>query len=335
MATIAVLGSGSWGTALALMADRMHHTVHLWSPFQEEVDSIRRFGEHRKLLPGVPVPPSVQLTTDESCVAQADAVILAVPSFAVAATAARIAGFLKVGTPVINVSKGLEENTFRRFTQVVGEALPTARVVALTGPSHAEEVARGVPTSIVCACADVSAAERVQKLLMNERFRIYVTDDVIGAELGGALKNVIALAAGICDGIGSGDNAKAALMTRGLAEIARLGTALGARAETFAGLSGMGDLIVTCGSMHSRNRRAGILIGSGRSPKDAVAEVGTVEGYFAAATAFKLAEHVGVDMPITEQCYRICYEEKAPVAALRDLMRRPMRRETEEVLWAK
>lgn len=333
MAVITVLGAG-FGTALAVMADREGHTVRLWSPFEEELQEIRRCGEHRRLLPGVPVPPSIELTTDIGCAAHADAVLMAVPSFAIAATAEKLRGVLADGALIVNVSKGLEENTFKRLTQVIAEKLPTARVVALTGPSHAEEVARAVPTSIVCASSDIAAAEQVQELLMNASFRIYVTDDVIGAELGGALKNVIALAAGICDGLSMGDNTKAALMTRGLAEIARLGTALGARAETFAGLSGMGDLVVTCGSMHSRNRRAGMLIGKGKPPKAAIEEVGTVEGYFAAATAFRLAQSVGVDMPITEQCYRICYEDASPRDALRALMCRPMRHET-EALWLK
>lgn len=333
MAVITVLGAG-FGTALAVMADREGHTVRLWSPFEEELSDIRRHGEHRRLLPGVPVPPSIELTSDIHCAADADAVLMAVPSFAIAETAEKLRGVLDDGALIVNVSKGLEDTTFKRLTQVICEKLPTARVVALTGPSHAEEVARAVPTSIVCASPDVAAAEQVQELLMNASFRIYVTDDVIGAELGGALKNVIALAAGICDGLSMGDNTKAALMTRGLAEIARLGTALGARAETFAGLSGMGDLIVTCGSMHSRNRRAGMLIGKGKAPKAAIEEVGTVEGYFAAATAFRLAQSVGVDMPITEQCYRICYEDAAPRDALKALMCRPMRHET-EALWLK
>lgn len=334
MAVITVLGAG-WGTALAVMAAREQpHEVRLWSPFQEEIDSIRRHGEHRKLLPGVPVPPSIALTTDLACVEGADAVIMATPSFAVKETAHKIAPYLKAGALVINASKGLEDDTHRTFSQVIAEVLPEARVVTLTGPSHAEEVGRGVPTSVVCAATDITAAESAQELLMGDRFRIYVTDDVIGAELGGALKNVIALAAGICDGLAVGDNTKAALMTRGLAEMARLGTAMGARTETFAGLSGMGDLIVTCGSMHSRNRRAGMAIGRGKSAKEAVAEVGTVEGYFAAASAFALAQKMGVEMPITEQCYRICYEDKAPRRALVDLMRRPMRHET-EALWMK
>ncbi len=331
MAVVTVLGAG-FGTALAVMADREGHTVRLWSPFEEEVASIRRCGEHRRLLPGVPVPPSIEVTTDMACAADAEVILMAVPSFAVAQTAEKLQDLIADGALIVNVCKGLEDTTFKRLTQVVSEKLPTARVVALTGPSHAEEVARSVPTSIVCASPDIGAAEQVQDLLMNASFRIYVTDDVVGAELGGALKNVIALAAGICDGLDMGDNTKAALMTRGLAEMARLGTALGARTETFAGLSGMGDLIVTCGSMHSRNRRAGMLIGQGKAPADAIKEVGTVEGYFAAATAYRLAKSVGVDMPITEQCYRICYEGVAPSEALKTLMERPKRHET-EALW--
>jgi len=328
MAVISVLGAG-WGTALAVMCNREGHTVRLWSPFQEEIDAIRRHGEHRKLLPGVPVPPSIELTTDLHCTADADVVIMATPSFAVGETARKLQGILPPDALVVNVSKGLEEGTYHLFTQVIGEALPGAKVVALTGPSHAEEVARSVPTSVVCAAKDVAVAEAVQECLMNSRFRIYVTDDTVGAELGGALKNIVALAAGICDGLGMGDNAKAALMTRGLAEMARLGVAMGARAETFAGLSGMGDLIVTCGSMHSRNRRAGMAIGRGKSPEQAVAEVGTVEGYFAARAAYALSQKLGVEMPITTQCYRICYENKSPFEALNELMQRPMRHETE------
>ena len=201
--------------------------------------------------------------------------------------------------------------------------------MALSGPSHAEEVGRGVPTSVVSASEDVEAAEAVQDILMNPAFRIYVSTDVAGVELGGALKNVIALAAGICDGLEMGDNTKAALMTRGLAEMARLGGVMGASLDTFAGLSGMGDLIVTCGSMHSRNRRAGILIGQGHSPEDAVRIVGTVEGYLAARTVWHLAEREGVDMPITEQCYRVCYEGQHPRTAIRALMGRPKKHESE------
>lgn len=329
MADIMVLGAGGWGTALAIMANRYGHRATLWSPFAAEVEDIRRHGEHRKLLPGVAVPPSVRLTDEIGNAAQAALVILAVPSFAIRETAERLRPLLPAGALVANAGKGLDAETYQRFTEVIADALPEARVVALSGPSHAEEVARGVATSVVSASTDVEAAEIVQELLMNPRFRIYVNRDVIGVELGGALKNVIALSAGVCDGLDMGDNTKAALMTRGLAEMARLGVAMGAQPETFAGLSGMGDLIVTCGSMHSRNRRAGILIGQGQTPRQAIETVGTVEGYLAARTAYELSRKMGVEMPITEQCYRICYEDQNPKAALEALMKRPKRHESE------
>ena len=329
MAKITVLGAGGWGTALAVMAAGEGHTVTLWSPFEEEIAAIRRDEEHKKLLPGVPVPPAVALTTGIGAAAKADLCILATPSFAVGETAEKLRGVLPEGALLTCVAKGIDEQALRRFSEVIGERLPGVRVTALSGPSHAEEVARGVPTSVVSASTDLDAARAVQGILMNRRFRIYITEDIIGVELGGALKNVIALAAGICDGLHMGDNTKAALMTRGLAEIARLGVAMGAHPNTFAGLSGMGDLIVTCGSMHSRNRRAGILIGQGVSPAQAVAQVGTVEGYLATRTARRLAERQGVELPITEQCYRVCYEGMSPREALGALMERPGRHERE------
>ncbi|MCI8554064.1 MAG: NAD(P)-dependent glycerol-3-phosphate dehydrogenase [Clostridiales bacterium] len=328
MATIFVMGAG-WGTALSVMFDRYGHMVTLWSPFEEELEEIRRYGEHKRLLPGVPVPPSIHLTCDLDAAKKAEIVVMAVPSFAIRKSAAQLKNILSPGVLVANAGKGLEENTYQRFTQVIREELPHAHVVALSGPSHAEEVGRGVPTTIVSASSDQKAAERVQELLMNERFRIYANTDEIGVELGGALKNVIALAAGVCDGLNIGDNAKAALMTRGLAEIARLGVAMGASSETFAGLSGMGDLIVTCSSLHSRNRRAGMLIGQGVSPKEAVHSVGTVEGYYASRAGWELSQRMGVEMPITAQCYRICYEGQSPQTAILELMARPRRHESE------
>ncbi len=334
MGNIAVLGAGGWGTALAVTASRMGHTVTLWSPFQEEIDGIRRHGQHMKLLPGIAVPPSIALTTDISCIAHTDLVILAVPSFAIAGTAAAMAPYVTEGMLIANAGKGIEEHTYRRFTQVIEDVLPHTAVVALSGPSHAEEVGRGVPTLLVAASRDLSYAERVQQLLISDTLRIYTSDDVIGAELGGAFKNVIALGAGICDGLQMGDNTKAALMTRGLAEVARLGVSMGAKASTFAGLTGMGDLIVTCGSMHSRNRRAGILIGQGVSPADAVKQVGTVEGYLAAETAYRLSVKAQVPMPITEACYRICYENYSPREAVKTLMSRPGCHEDDTVWFA-
>ncbi len=327
MAKIFVAGAGGWGTALGLMALHHGHDVTLWSPFAQEIDSIRRYQEHKKLLPGVPIPESMGLTIELSDAADADLVIMAVPSFAVENTARGLCPYLSEKTIVANAGKGLQDGTLKRFSEVIGEALPQCKVVVLSGPSHAEEVSRGVPTAVVSASADMDAAKAVQGWLMNPRFRIYVTTDVVGVELGGALKNVIALGAGILDGMQQGDNTKAALMTRGLAEMARLGVAMGGHAETFSGLSGMGDLVVTCGSTHSRNRRAGILIGQGFPAEVAVKQVGTVEGYLAANAAWQLAQKVGVDMPIIEQMYRICYEGRPVPEAIRLLMERPERSE--------
>ena len=325
MANITILGSGGWGLALAVLSRRLGHSVTVWSPFPEELADIRRHGEHVKLLPGVAIPPDIALTSTLDTVQHADLVLLTVPSYAIAQTLEKLAQVLPAGALVANAGKGLDANTHRRFSEVITDALPQARVVVLSGPSHAEEVARGIPTSVVSASSDAGAAERVQELLMGPDFRVYVHDDVVGVELGAALKNVMALAAGIIDGMGLGDNAKAALMTRGLAEMARLGVALGARGETFMGLSGMGDLIVTCGSMHSRNRRAGILIGQGCTVADTIAQVGTVEGYLAARAAYELAQEAGVEMPIAEECYRLCYEGRSPQDAIRTLMGRPAR----------
>lgn len=330
MANIFVAGAGGWGTALGLMALHHGHEVTLWSPFAQEIDSIRRHQEHKKLLPGVPIPEKMGLTIDLAEAKDADLVIMAVPSFAVENTAKGLCPHLTEKTIIANAGKGLQDDTLKRFSQVIGEAVPQCPVVVLSGPSHAEEVSRGIPTAVVSASENIAAAEQVQAWLMNPRFRIYVNPDVVGVELGGALKNVIALAAGILDGMQQGDNAKAALMTRGLAEMARLGVAMGGKAETFSGLSGMGDLVVTCGSTHSRNRRAGILIGQGFPAEVAVKQVGTVEGYLAAQAAWRLAQQTGVDMPIVEQCYRVCYEGRPVPEAIRLLMERPQRTEVDE-----
>ena len=329
MANITVLGSGGWGAALAAMAHRFGNSVTLWSPFQEEIDEIREHGEHRRLLPGVAIPSSMKLTTDPSCVADADLTLMVTPSFALEQTAERIRPYFKEGGIIAIATKGLEETSCKRFSQIIEETLPAARVAVLSGPSHAEEVGRGVPTSVVAASKDLATAKAVQDMLMNPVFRIYTSDDVVSVELGGALKNVIALSAGICDGLQMGDNTKAALMTRGLAEMMRLGAAAGGNERTFSGLSGMGDLIVTCGSMHSRNRRAGILIGQGTAPADAIQSVGTVEGYLAVKTAVRLAKEYGVEMPITETCYRVCYENESPREAIDRLMGRPKKQETD------
>lgn len=328
---IAVLGSGGWGTALALVLLENGHDVTLWSYTAEESAVLQETGEN-PMLKGVPLPKELKLTSDLACVKGCGAVVLATPSFAVRTTARAAAPMLDPGAVLVSVSKGIEKDTSLTLTdaieQEVGDAHP---IVALSGPSHAEEVGRHVPTVVVSASKDRSAAEQVQDLFMNERFRVYASDDVVGVELGAALKNVIALCAGISDGMGYGDNTKAALMTRGLTEIARLGVAMGGRRETFAGLSGVGDLIVTCTSMHSRNRRCGILIGKGTPTDQAVKEIGAVvEGYYAAATARALAQKVGVEMPITEAAYQVLYEDKDPHRVIVDLMTRERKHELED-----
>lgn len=331
MSKITVLGAGGFGTALAIMCAKMGHEVRLWSLFQHEVDQLKADREHKKLLPGVKLPENISITTELSCASGADLIIMAVPSFAVRETAARFRDVLADGTVVVNVGKGLESGTFKRLSVVIAEELPQAKAAVLSGPSHAEEVCLGVPTTVVASSLHRDAASQVQDLLMNQVFRVYLNADVTGVELGGALKNIIALAAGVCDGLRLGDNTKAALMTRGLTEIARLGVALGAHTETFAGLTGIGDLVVTCTSMHSRNRRAGILIGGGMDARKAVEQVGMVEGYHATRTAFRLAQQCGVEMPITEQCYHVLYEGKAAREAITALMGRPKKSEGEHI----
>ena len=328
---ITVLGSGGWGTALALVLLENGHEVALWS-YAEEENAVLRRDRENPMLKGVPLPEALILTTDMSVVKDCEVVILATPSFAVRGTAAKLKALVEPGSVLVTVSKGIEKDTSLRLSQVVEEETGgVCPVVVLSGPSHAEEVGRHVPTAVVTASRDKAAAELIQDLFMNERFRVYASDDVVGVELGAALKNVIALCAGVCDGMGCGDNTKAALMTRGLTEMARLGVALGGRKETFAGLTGVGDLIVTCTSMHSRNRRAGILIGQGKSPEEAVKEIGAVvEGYYAAATAKALADKTGVEMPITEAAYQVLYHGKDARQVVMELMTRARKHEIED-----
>ncbi|MCI5689497.1 MAG: NAD(P)-dependent glycerol-3-phosphate dehydrogenase [Clostridiales bacterium] len=328
---IAVLGSGGWGTALAMLLVENGHEVTLWSYLEEESQRLRETGEN-PLLPGVKLPQGLQYTWDLSCVKGCGAVVLATPSFGVRTTAEQIRPYLTPETILISVSKGIEKGTSLRMTeiirQVTGDLCPVA---ALSGPSHAEEVARRVPTAVVSACPDRVVAEQVQDLFLNDRFRVYSSSDVIGVELGAALKNVMALCTGCCRGMEFGDNTIAMLMTRGLAEMARLGVALGGRRETFAGLAGMGDLIVTCTSLNSRNYRAGILIGQGVPVDQAIARIGAVvEGYYAVDSARELAARLGVEMPITQAAYEVLYEGRAPREALQALMRRKKRHEIEE-----
>jgi glycerol-3-phosphate dehydrogenase (NAD(P)+) len=331
MAEIAVLGAGGWGTAFAVMCAKYGHGTTLWSLYEDQVRDLKRDKENKRLLPGVGLPESLRLTSDIRAVSTAEAVVLAVPSNAIRETTARLRGVVMPGAVIVSASKGFEESTLKRLSEVISEELPQNEVVVLSGPSHAEEVSRGVPTTVVSASKSKNAAIFVQDTFMNPTFRIYVNPDIVGVELGGALKNVIALAAGVCDGVKLGDNTKAALITRGITEMARLGVALGGCAQTFAGLTGIGDLIVTCTSVHSRNRRAGVYIGEGLTAKQALEKVGmTVEGYMAARAAFRLAKRAKIEMPIINEAYYVLYEQKSPQEAIRDLMTREKKHEIEE-----
>ena len=327
----AVIGSGAWGTALALVLLENGHEVTLWSHTQSECDALRQNREN-PMLKGVPLPEELNLTTDLACVKGCQVIVLVTPSFAVRDTARKLAALADPGTPIVLASKGIEKGSSLLLHQVAEQEMGgRCPVVVLSGPSHAEEVGRQVPTAVVVASEDRQAAVLVQDLFMNQRLRIYTSPDIVGVEIGAAMKNVIALCAGCCDGMGYGDNTKAMLMTRGLTEIARLGVAMGARKETFAGLAGVGDLIVTCTSMHSRNRRAGILLGQGKSIRQAMDEMGgaVVEGYYAAASAKELADKAGVEMPITFGAYEVLYEGKDPHEVLRRLMARQRKDELE------
>jgi glycerol-3-phosphate dehydrogenase (NAD(P)+) len=321
---IAVIGSGGWGTAIAILLSKKGHDIYLWSWIQEETDRLARDRENKEFLPGVKFPETIYCTHDMAeCTDGAELIITAAPSPATRTTAKQLSPHVKEGQKLINISKGLEEKTLLRLSQVYKEEIPQADISVMSGPSHAEEVSRGLPTTNVVASEHIETAKFIQDVFMGEMFRVYTSTDIIGVELGGALKNVIALCAGISDGLGYGDNTKAALMTRGLAEIARLGTAMGANKETFMGLSGVGDLIVTCTSMHSRNRRAGILLGKGKTLQETLDEVHmVVEGVNTATAAYKLSQKYGVSMPITEQAYKILYENKNAREAVNSLMTR-------------
>jgi len=326
---ITVAGSGSWGTALAICLSNNGHDVTLWSHRSAKAADMAQ-SRVNPALPGVVLPENLAVSADPACVADCAMVVIACPSFAVREVCGTLRPHLRADAVLVSVVKGIEPGTLLRMSQIV-EAETGCPVVALTGPSHAEEVAQGVPTACVAASPFREKAELVQDAFMSDAFRIYTSPDIVGAELGGAIKNVIALCAGISDGMGGGDNTKAMLITRGMTEMARLGVAMGGRKETFAGLSGMGDLIVTCTSMHSRNRRCGILIGQGKSVEDAIREVGaTVEGYFAALSAHQLAKKMGVEMPICECAYSVLYEGQPVQTVVEQLMTRGKRYEEDE-----
>ena len=331
---ITVVGSGGWGTALALLLVENGHDVTLWSHRQEKAEELHRTREN-PMLKGVSLPEAMHFTADLSAVADSGAVLMATPSYAVRETAAKLRDFIRPGTVVISASKGIEKSTSLRLSQVIEEELEgKCPVVVLSGPSHAEEVGRHIPTGVVAAADRLSDAELVQDLFMNQRFRVYTSDDRIGTEICAALKNVIALCAGCTDGMGCGDNTKALLMTRAMAELTRLGEQLGGTRRTFGGLAGMGDLIVTCTSMHSRNNRAGILIGQGKTPQEAMAEVGAVvEGYYAAESIHQLAAREGVEMPICTCAYEVLYQNKDVRGVVTELMTRAKKDELLETTW--
>lgn len=329
-----VLGSGGWGTALSLVLHRNGHPVTLWSHVPEKAAYMERARENPR-LEGVPLPPELRLTADMTCLTEAELVVVAVPSYAVRETAHAAAPLLRPDTLLVTAAKGIERDTHLRMSQILeqetGGAFPIA---ALSGPSHAEEVGRGLPTGCVAASVSQAAALTVQDAFMNDRFRVYTSPDIVGVELSGALKNVVALACGICDGMGYQDNTKALLMTRAMVELCHLGERLGGDRQTFGGLAGMGDLIVTCTSMHSRNRRAGILIGQGKDPQAAMKEVGAVvEGYYAAKSAYELGKAKGIDMPITDAAYKVLYEGADVKDAVQALLSRQRKSESEDAGW--
>ncbi len=331
---VSIIGAGSMGTALAILLSKNGYPVRMWSPFGDEVEMINKNREHLQRLPGVPIPGNVECTVDmQKAVEGAGVVVMAVPSQTMRRNARDIAKYMDKDSIIVSCSKGIEQDTCLILTDVIREEIPGSRVVVLSGPSHAEEIAREVPTTVVAASLEKSAAEQIQDIFMSPRFRVYTNSDVTGVELGGALKNVIALCAGISDGLGFGDNTKAALMTRGISEIARLGRALGASSHTFSGLTGIGDLIVTCTSMHSRNRRAGMLIGQGKSAKEAVEEVKmVVEGISTTKPAYELGIKHNISMPITTEAYNVLFNGKDPKQAVVDLMMRDKKHEMEEML---
>ena len=335
MADISIIGAGSWGIALAVLLHKNGHHVTVWSVIEAEIRMLQKEREHKDKLPGVKLPEDMVFTTDlEQAVKGAEVLVLAVPSPYTRSTSHSMASLVKEGQVIVNVAKGIEEKTLLTLSQIIEEEIPQANVAVLSGPSHAEEVGKGIPTTIVVGAKDKETAEYLQNIFMNEVFRVYISPDVLGIELGAALKNVVALAAGIADGLGYGDNTKAALITRGITEIARLGVAMGGRFETFCGLTGIGDLIVTCASMHSRNRRAGILIGQGYTMKQAMDEVKmVVEGVYSAKAAMGLAKKFDVQLPIIEQVNAVLFEGQLADEAVKNLMLRDKKIENPLLPW--
>lgn len=332
---IAILGAGSWGTALAVSLSNNGHSVGIWDINQEHLKELSLHRENKKYLPDVPLSERIAVCMDvEQALKNSDLVIFSAPAQHFRSALSEAKPYLQPGMVMVNVAKGIEQKTLKRLSEIAAEMVPGVKYVALSGPSHAEEVGLGLPTTLVSACTERTLAEYVQDVFMSDRLRVYTNTDLIGVELGGALKNIIALGAGISDGMGFGDNAKAAMMTRGMTEISRLGNYLGAKPSTFSGLTGIGDLIVTCTSVHSRNRRCGIMIGEGMKPSEAIKKVGmVVEGIYTTEAAYELAEMHQVEMPITEQIYKVIKEEINARSAVMQLMNREKKHETEESLY--
>ena len=332
---IGVLGAGSWGIALTVLLTGNGHDLTVWSIDKNEIDMLNEYREHKTKLPGVKLSDSVKFTTDVSeAVDGAEMLVMVVPSPFIRSTAKTIAPYVKSNQIIVNVSKGIEESTLMTLTEVISDEIPDAKVGVLSGPSHAEEVGKCMPTTVVAGAEEKEIALLIQDTFMSDYFRVYTSPDVIGIELGGALKNVIALAAGIADGLGCGDNAKAALITRGISEIARLGTTMGGHAATFAGLSGIGDLIVTCASEHSRNRRAGYLMGQGKTYKEAMDEVKmVVEGVYSAKAALMLSRKYNIVMPIVEMVNKILFEDFDTNEAMIALLTRMRTSESSDLIW--
>lgn len=329
----AVIGSGAWGTALASLLCKNGHDTTLWCRTPEKAAQMQETHINPRLSQ-VTLPEKLKFSGDPACAAGCSMVVIACPSFPIRSVCRAVAPYIPKDAVVVSVTKGIEEGTLLRMSQVVSQETGHETVVALSGPCHAEEVAIGLPTGCLAACEDKASAEFVQDAFMSDTFRVYTSPDIVGAELGGALKNVIALCAGVITGLGFGDNTKAMLMTRGLTEMARLGVSLGAHKDTLAGLSGIGDLIVTCTSLHSRNNRAGILIGSGKTPQEAMAEVGAVvEGYYATKSAWELCQKQQVDMPIIHAAYQVLYENADARKTVAALLTRQRRAESEDAGW--
>lgn len=335
MSKVTVLGGGGWAIALAVLLNDNGHEVTIWSKVEKEVEALKKDRENKVSLPGVIISENIRITGDiEKAAKNADIIVMAVASSFVRSTSALLKGIVDDGQIIVNVAKGIENDTLYTMTDIIEDELPNVDACVLSGPSHAEEVGRKLPTTIVVGANTFETASFVQKIFSSKYFRVYVSPDVVGIELGGALKNVIALAAGAADGLGYGDNTKAALITRGIKEISALGIAMGGHARTFAGLSGIGDLIVTCASMHSRNRRAGILIGQGKTLKAAMEEVNmVVEGAVSAQAALALAQKYNVELPIIEMVNKVLFENKLAREAVEELMTREYKSEHTDMLW--